>query len=181
VALLCSLARGRGASWSDGLGMMEREPGDILAEQHEEVRRMFDALYGGDVAVAPELFNALGMHLAIEEAVVYPLLLESGIDAEIRESFVEHVGAKRLIRDLIDAPFADEAWWAAARVLRRQLEEHMDREESEVLPLLRRELDDAQRMALAHEIEAFMAETLEGEDTALETALSNTDARLELS
>jgi iron-sulfur cluster repair protein YtfE (RIC family) len=131
--------------------------------------------------VAPDLLSAVALHLALEEAIVYPALLDiDEIEDEIRESIVEHLGAKRLIRDLVDAPVADDTWWASMRVLRRQVEEHMEREEEDVLPVMRERLDEAQRAALMHEMEAFIVETLASSaDAPLEAALSNTEARLE--
>ncbi len=153
---------------------------DLLEEQHDDVRRMFAQLDDGDLGVTPDLLSALALHLSLEEAVVYPMFFEGQLDEQIRESIIEHIGVKRLIRDLIDAPVADGAWWAGVRVLRRQVEEHMEREEDEILPVMRRELDDEQRIALRQEMDAFAVETLDtGRDTALEAALSNTDARLE--
>jgi iron-sulfur cluster repair protein YtfE (RIC family) len=156
------------------------DPIEVLEDQHEDVRRMFAELENGDLGVTPDLLSALALHLSLEEAIVYPMFFEGSIDGEIRESIVEHIGVKRMIRDLIDAPVADDAWWAGVRVLRRQVEEHMDREEDVILPVMRRELDDEQRAALQQEMEAFIVETLDtGSDAALESALSNTDARLE--
>jgi hypothetical protein len=158
----------------------QQDPINLLEEQHQEVRDLFARLDGGDIAVAPDLLNALGLHLALEEAIVYPLLFESEIDASVRESVVEHVAATRLIADLVDAPVADDAWWAGARVLRREVEQHIEREEEDVLPVLRDMLQDEQRIALVQEMLAFIAETDDlGSDAALEVALSNTDPRLE--
>lgn len=156
------------------------DPVTLLEEQHDEVRDMFVRLVDGDLGVTPDLLNAIGLHLAIEEAIIYPMMLETEIDEQIRESIIEHVGVKRLIADLVEAPVADDAWWAGIRVLRRELEEHMEREEDDVLPVLKRALGDDQRDALMQEIDAFIVETLDiGTDAALEAALSNTDARLE--
>jgi hemerythrin-like domain-containing protein len=65
-------------------------------------------------------------------------------------------------------------------VLRRQTEEHMDREEEEVLPVLRRELDQERSLALRQEMVAFMVETADaGLDAPIESALSNMEPRLE--
>jgi hypothetical protein len=153
---------------------------DLIEEQHDEVRQLFEDLEDGQLGVAPDLLNALGLHLSLEEALVYPMLLGGALDAIARESIIEHVGVKRLIADLVDAPVADDAWWAGVRVLRRQTEEHMDREEEEVLPVLRRELDQERSLALRQEMVAFMVETADaGLDAPIESALSNMEPRLE--
>jgi hypothetical protein len=155
------------------------DPAELIEQQHDQVRELFAELEWGDLGVAPDLLNALALHLELEEAIVYPALLEGEIEEEIRESIVEHIAAKRLIHDLVDAPVADAAWWASLRVLRRQVEEHMEREEELVLPVLRERLDDEQQAALRQEMEAFTIETLEASaDAPLESALSNTEARL---
>lgn len=164
-------------------GEEEAEEGDaidLLQEQHDEVRRMFDTLDEGDIGVTPDLLNAIGLHLSLEEAIIYPMMLGSDLDEIARESIIEHIGVKRLIADLVDAPVADDAWWAGMRVLRRQVEEHMEREEDDVLPILRRELDEERDAALRQEMLTFMAETKDaGVDAAIESALSNMEARLE--
>ena len=153
---------------------------DLIQEQHDEVRRMFDALDEGDIGVTPDLLNAIGLHLSLEEAIIYPMMLGSDLDEIARESIIEHIGVKRLIADLVDAPVADDAWWAGMRVLRRQVEEHMEREEDDVLPILRRELDEERDVALRQEMLTFMVETKDaGVDAAIESALSNMEARLE--
>lgn len=158
----------------------EADAVDLIEEQHDDVRQLFDDLDEGELGVTPDLLNALALHLSLEEALVYPALLGGALDELARESIIEHVGVKRLIADLVDAPLADDAWWAGVRVLRRQTEEHMTREEDEVLPLLRRELDRERSQALRREMIAFMAETADaGTDAAIESALSNMEARLE--
>lgn len=161
----------------------EEEEGDavqLIQDQHDEVRGMFDALEEGDIGITPDLLNALGLHLSLEEAIVYPMLFGSELDEIARESIIEHVGVKRLIADLVDAPVADDAWWAGVRVLRRQIEEHMEREEDEVLPVLRRDLDEERDTALRQEMMTFMVETKDaGADAPIESALSNMEPRLE--
>ena len=153
---------------------------DLIEEQHDEVRQLFDDLDEGELGVTPDLLNALALHLSVEEALDYPTLLGGALVELARESIIEHVGVKRLIADLVDAPLADDAWWAGVRVLRRLTEEHMTREEDEGLPLLRRELDRERSRALRREMIAFIAETADaGTDAAIESALSNMEARLE--
>ncbi len=161
----------------------EAEEGDavqLIQEQHDDVREMFYDLEDGNLGITPDLLNAIGLHLSLEEAVVYPLLLGGDLDDVARESIIEHVGVKRLLADLVDAPLADDAWWAGVRVLRRQIEEHMEREEDELLPVLRRQLDADADLALRREMLAFLTETKDaGLDAPIESALSNMEPRLE--
>jgi hemerythrin-like domain-containing protein len=172
--------RARAKERANAGAAIRADPADVILHQHNQLRQMFARLEGGELAIAPDLLNALALHMALEEATIYPLLVGTDCDEEVRDSIVEHAGCKRLISDLVDGPVADEAWWAAERVLGRQIEEHMTREEQMVLPVLGRRLDREAKTALMQEMARFIVELRGlGRDAPVEVALSNTDPRFE--
>jgi hypothetical protein len=147
---------------------------ELIQEQHDQVRALFRN--GGDPTRRIELLDRLSLHLAVEEAIVYPTLLDGRMREKTYEAFAEHHGVMRLIADLVDAPVRDEdAIEAKLRVLQRLVEEHMQEEEREVLPAMRRMMNKEARQALGERMMAFADELTRdsGEDGALETVLSN--------
>jgi iron-sulfur cluster repair protein YtfE (RIC family) len=150
------------------------DPIALIEDQHDRVRLLFSAYGEGDRAALGALLDALALHLAIEETLVYPLLLEGSLLARGYESLTEHLSIKRLIADLIEGEPSDSAVFAArVRVLERQVLEHMEEEEREVLPALERRLGADARRRLGREVAAFMSELGEADsDVPLEMVLS---------
>ena len=165
-----SIAHGRG----NGATRSFDDPFALIEDQHDRVRLLFSAYDEGDLSALGPLLDALALHLAIEETLVYPLLLEGSLLARGYESLTEHLSVKRLIADLIEGEPGDSAAFAArVRVLERQVLEHFEEEEREVLPALERRLGADARRRLGRELSAFMSELGEGGgDVALELVLS---------
>lgn len=63
------------------------------------MRRLFDALDEDDIGVTPDLLNAIGLHLSLEEAMIHPMMIGGDLDEIARESIIEHLGVKRLIAE----------------------------------------------------------------------------------
>lgn len=162
----------------DGGGAMRQESIDaidLIQQQHDEVRDLFGRMEG-DESVIDEVLDRVATHLAIEEGVLYPALLDTELKERTYENITEHIGVKRLIADLIEGASDPAARLPQLRVLRRLVEEHMDEEEAEMLPAMARLFDDDERLALAQEMMAFVAElTEDNEDGALETVLSTAE------
>ena len=149
---------------------------ELIQHQHDVVRELFNR-FERDEDVVDELLQTVAMHLALEEGVLYPSLLATELAERTYENLTEHMGAKRLIADIIEGANPDEEIrLAQLRVLRRLVEEHMDEEEEQMLPDMARIYSDEERVALAQEMTAFTAELTEGnEDGALETVLSSAE------
>jgi iron-sulfur cluster repair protein YtfE (RIC family) len=148
----------------------------LIRSQHERVRALFAAADEDDSRLL-ELLDELSLHLTVEESVVYPMLLDTGLGEQTYQAVEEHQNVMRVIADLIEGPPDERATTARFRVLRRLVEEHLEEEERIVLPRVTRMMNRQQRQELGDAMRRFAAElTWEGsEDAALEAVLSNAE------
>jgi hemerythrin superfamily protein len=142
----------------------------LLEDQHREVEDLFEEFESaGDGAkktkerIFKQIADALAVHAEIEEKLFYPEAKEASEDLEdlLRESVEEHLSVKRIIADLLQAGVEDEQFDARVKVLKEQVEHHVEEEESELFPQVKKACDDSTledlggRMEeLAHELEA---------------------------
>jgi hemerythrin superfamily protein len=119
---------------------------DMLKADHREAEKLFkkcDALKGsGEIKekreVVRQVCAALLIHMQIEEEIFYPAAREAIDDDELLdEATVEHNGAKELIHELSGTH--DETMFdAKTKVLKEQIEHHVEEEEENLFPQLRK-------------------------------------------
>jgi len=108
--------------------------------------------------IARKVCAALLIHMQVEESIFYPAaraaLDEEGDDL-LNEAEVEHNGAKDLIKQLGETQADDPMFDAKVKVLSEQIEHHVEEEETELFPKLKKtslDLDDlGKKMAVAKE------------------------------
>ena len=132
---------------------------DLLMADHREAKKLFAKFESASGAAAQAqivqmLCNALNVHTRIEEEIFYPAIRGKADDDLLDESYVEHDGAKVLIRDLLGSKPDADFYKAKVTVLQEQIEHHVKEEERQVFPQLRRGLD---RDALAQLGDAVVA------------------------
>jgi len=127
----------------------------LLKSDHREAEKLFgkfDLLkdFGKNDEkreVVRKVCAALLVHMQIEESIFYPAVREKIDDDElIDESFVEHQGAKELILELGELDAASTMFDAKTKVLREQIQHHVDEEESELFPKVRESQLDLQAL-----------------------------------
>ncbi len=117
---------------------------DLLREQHETVRQMFDALESLEGDERAELFaclrRTLAVHETAEEMVVYPAARELGGDAaSVADARIaEEDEAKQALADLEKLGPDGDGFGVQLLSFRRAVEEHAEAEEDELFPLLDR-------------------------------------------
>ena len=120
---------------------------ELLVNDHREVSAMFKQYEElGDRAkvskkkLADQICNALTLHATIEEEIFYPAVREAIKDAEdmVDEAVVEHASAKDLIAQIQDMDPDDELYDAKVKVLGEQIEHHVEEEEKEMFPKVRK-------------------------------------------
>ncbi|WP_426190645.1 hemerythrin domain-containing protein [Massilia sp. DWR3-1-1] len=120
---------------------------DLLTQDHEEVRGMFDtydALSDRSIAskrrLALEICLALTKHATAEEEIFYPAVRAAVEDAGdlVDEAQVEHASAKDLIAQIVGMDPQDDLYDAKLKVLAEQIEHHVDEEEGEMFPQARK-------------------------------------------
>jgi hemerythrin superfamily protein len=120
----------------------------LLKEDHRAVEKLFKEFEGagGDgrkEKLARGICMELTVHTKIEEEIFYPACKGKVDEDLLKEAYVEHDAAKLLIAE-IDAGSgqSDEFFDAKVQVLSEQIEHHVEEEEKELFPEVRKaELD----------------------------------------
>jgi hypothetical protein len=134
-----------------------------LKDQHDEVEELFekfeDASTEGKQAIFTEIADNLAAHATIEEKIFYPAAYVGEMKDLLKEAVEEHLAAKRLIADLLDMDASDENFDAKVKVLKEQIEHHIEEEEGELFPKVRKAMSKEEREMLGSSMEE-MFETL---------------------
>ena len=141
---------------------------DLLEEQHREVEKLFAAFEKAEDAedkevIFEEIADKLAVHTKIEEQIFYPAVRAKKTEDMLMEAFVEHTSAKRLLADMLEGDPADKTFEAQMKVLKEQIEHHVEEEEEQLFPAAQKLLSDEELVGLAQEMTALQVE-LEGND-----------------
>ncbi|MGE0746533.1 MAG: hemerythrin domain-containing protein [Rhodospirillales bacterium] len=106
----------------------------LLKADHRKVEDLFakfEAAKGGSrkKTLATEICRELSVHAKIEEEIFYPACEGAVDDDMLKESFVEHDGAKVLIAEIEGGGPEDEFYDAKVTVLSEMIEHHVEEEE----------------------------------------------------
>jgi hemerythrin superfamily protein len=106
----------------------------LLKQDHRAVEELFEKFEkasgdGRKQKLAEEICLELSVHAQIEEEIFYPAC-EGKVDEDLlKESYVEHDGAKVLIAEIINGAPSDEFYDAKVKVLQEEIEHHVEEEE----------------------------------------------------
>ena len=106
----------------------------LLKQDHRTVEELFEKFQsasGSDRkrALAEQICLELSVHAEIEEEIFYPAC-EGKVDEDLlKESYVEHDGAKVLIAEIMNGGPGDEYYDAKVKVLQEEIEHHVEEEE----------------------------------------------------
>ncbi|HYY57694.1 MAG TPA: hemerythrin domain-containing protein [Pyrinomonadaceae bacterium] len=139
---------------------------ELLKQDHEKVSGIFEKLEPTTergVKTREELFaqlkQELDIHARIEEEIFYPAIQEAKETHEITlEAFEEHAVVKQLLGELDELSKDDETWGAKLKVLKENVEHHVDEEEGEMFPGARKVLSSEQIEQLGARMEAAKLE-----------------------
>ena len=136
---------------------------DLLMEQHREVEKLFaDFDKASGAEDKEELFETiadkLAVHARIEEQYFYPAVTAKKTEDMVLEAFVEHTSIKRLLADLLESDADDPKFEAQMKVLKEQVEHHVEEEEGELFPAAKKVLNKDELAALAQEMTALQTE-----------------------
>ena len=106
----------------------------LLKDDHRKVEELFAQFEkasgdGRKETLAQKICLELSVHAQIEEEIFYPAC-EGKVDEDLlKESYVEHDGAKVLIAEIIAGGPDDEFYDAKVKVLSEEIEHHVEEEE----------------------------------------------------
>jgi len=106
----------------------------LLKADHRAVEELFEKFEKATASerkrkLAEEICLELSVHAEIEEEIFYPAC-EGKVDEDLlKESYVEHDGAKVLIAEIMNGGPSDEFYDAKVKVLQEEIEHHVEEEE----------------------------------------------------
>lgn len=115
---------------------------DKIEHDHREVEELFEEFEASrDRAVALKICDELEIHTAAEEAEVYPVIADAISDEMVDHAEDEHAEAKAVIAQVRTTTDADELF-ELMQTLKAAIQEHVQEEETDMLPKAREELSD---------------------------------------
>jgi hemerythrin superfamily protein len=144
---------------------------DLLEKQHREVEELFEEFEGaGENAkktrerLCRKITDQLAVHAEIEEKLFYPEAKQENTEEILRESVEEHLAIKRILADLIENDVEDDQFDARMTVLKEQVEHHVEEEEKDLFPKVRKACSKDELEDLGRRMEEMAEELLsEGE------------------
>jgi hemerythrin superfamily protein len=142
------------SSTAASTGSPDTDAIDLLAADHRNVEKLFKkyeklaedgGTYNEREALAATICAELTVHAQVEEEIFYPAARDI-LDEEylVDEAIVEHATAKDLIAQLADMSPDDDLYDAKIKVLSELIEHHVEEEEEEMFPKLKKaKLDTA--------------------------------------
>ena len=123
---------------------------DLLTQDHDSVKELLEQLESTDessTSKREDLFkrikSEMQTHEAIEEEIFYPALKEhSEAKQVVLEGFEEHDVVDRLMGELTELPYDHERWGAKAKVMKENIEHHIEEEEGEMFEKARDIFED---------------------------------------
>ena len=139
---------------------------ELLKQDHKKVSGIFENLEPTTergVKTREELFaqlkQELDIHARIEEEIFYPAIKEAKETRDITlEAYEEHNVVKQLLAELDELSKSDETWGAKLKVLKENVEHHVEEEEGEMFTSAREVLSREQIEELGTRMEAAKKE-----------------------
>jgi hemerythrin superfamily protein len=154
---------------------------DLLERQHREVEGLFEELdeAGEDATktrerLCREISDQLAVHAEIEERLFYPESKEAGSEERLRQSVEQHLSVKRLLAENMEVGVADPRFGARMKVVEAQLRHHVEEEEKELFPRVRRSSSKDALEDLGNRMEE-LAKKLMGEEEPSSKVAGRTD------
>jgi hemerythrin superfamily protein len=134
----------------------------ILEADHRAVEHLFDAFSRASnddlerkTTLVQRACELLTIHSIVEEELLYPAARQAlGKDhrIDVNEAFVEHFLVKTLIEKFTQLRAGEDGFDATFKVLEENVTHHVEEEESELFPEIRR--SDVDLVSLGEKIEA---------------------------
>jgi len=135
---------------------------ELLKADHQKVAELFDQLEAASgkakLNVFEQIKSELELHAEVEETIFYPALEKPEETHDLTlEAYEEHKVVKTLLAELAGARSATDEWQAQVKVLRENVEHHVDEEENELFDKASDDLSDEEIESLGERMEAAKA------------------------
>ena len=146
----------------------------LLKEDHQKVKKMLAELESTTergVKTREELFTRLKqelvVHEAIEEEIFYPALKEHPKTKEIAlEGYEEHHVVDTVMAEIEGVAYDDEKWGAKFKVMKENLEHHIEEEEGEMFKQAKQVFDEDELDQLGESMMARQEELMRQQSSA---------------
>ena len=141
----------------------------LLKEDHDKVKKMLDELETTTergVKTREQLFTKvrqeLEVHETIEERIFYPALKNHPKTKEIAlEAYEEHHVVDTVMAEIEGLAYDDEIWGAKFKVMKENLEHHIEEEEGEMFKQAKQVFDEDELTDLGEQMMARKQELME--------------------
>lgn len=140
---------------------------DYLTQQHRELEALFDdfehASHGAKkkrLELVSKISDLLAVHTTIEEKLFYPATKDARTEELLHEAVEEHLSVKRIVADLLELDAIDGQAEAKMSVMREQNQHHVEEEEKELFPEVRKLLAATELEDLGEEMERMASELM---------------------
>jgi hemerythrin-like domain-containing protein len=130
----------------------------LLKNEHDEVKKLFKQIEDAEGAEArtlwEEISSKLSLHEELEETLFYPSLRkEEAAKDLILESYQEHHVLDLLMGEINGLKPSAEEWQPKIKVLQENTEHHIEEEEGELFPKVRKIWDTEKRQEVGREMQ----------------------------
>ncbi|MBA3737471.1 MAG: hemerythrin domain-containing protein [Actinobacteria bacterium] len=134
----------------------------LLEEDHRKMKKLLSELESTTergVKTREKLFatvkDELTVHETIEEEIFYPALKEHPKTKEITlEAYEEHHVVDMVMAEIEGVPYDDERWGAKFKVMKENIEHHIEEEEKEMFKQARQAFEEGELEALGERMKA---------------------------
>lgn len=141
---------------------------ELLEQQHKETKALLKKIEKAEGEEKQKLFeevaDALAVHATIEEKEFYPATKSARTEELLEEAVEEHLSVKRLLADLLEMEPSDPQFDAKITVLQEQVLHHVEEEEGELFPKVKKLLSREQLEDLGAAMEVLADELESGGD-----------------
>ena len=119
------------------------DPTKLLEADHRQVEALFDQIEKAEgearTPLIEELATSLRAHMELEEQVVYPAMEPITGAETVQEGVTEHELARKTLADMLALAPDEPGFGGAMEAVKAGIEHHVEEEEGEVFPQLRKE------------------------------------------
>jgi hemerythrin superfamily protein len=146
----------------------------LLKSDHQKVSKLFAQAEKNEAeqeSIFAEINAALTVHATIEEEIFYPAVkkAKSGhTKDEVLEALAEHKQIKALLAELSGMSGDDESFAMKLKVLKEDVEHHVEEEQNEMFPDAKKSLGEKRLVELGAELDERKRELMTEMDMDLE-------------